>query len=296
MHKSVHKERKVTMNKKIVRLCLISCVMTLLLSFAAVSVGAQELKNKELFECDTFFDAKEYKAVLEAIHGSVSVEMGRINKSYADAGTAYKVYYSEYAFPPALVEGISMKELFSSSYGWHTNTTDGKTIYTNRKDNQWVHGGYSEPFDPEVTSVIQFDAVDAALTELIEEKGATDIELQCLDSYEYCGNYLFIFTSVGEYVIPFSDRPDFTGLESGELYTAKELGKILESNMPYTPSVSQEEPIYGGALRGNLKPYERAEEKEIESYLPYLVGGIVLLAVAITGFAVYRKSEKSSAV
>lgn len=101
---------------------------------------------------------------------------------------------------------------------------------------------------------VDLDAAKKAAALLESEYGAKDISVQCLYSRDYFGKYLIIYSSVGEYIVPFCYRPDFTGLENGKLYPAAGLGKILVENLPSDPTNWFPEEIVNDGAKAPAQP------------------------------------------
>ena len=75
-----------------------------------------------------------------------------------------------------------------------------------------------------------------------------------------------------EYLIPYTSRPDFTDLENGKIYTAREALKIYAKDYPvqivHLMPWEKDPKLNGGAYR------------IVYNYTPFYIGGAVLLLIA----------------
>lgn len=241
-------------------------------------------------ESKTFYDAEELREVLNSASNSSSVNRGICTEEGLKNGYAYKIYvYSGGLFAEDLKNGKTLHEMMSSSrYGWCIDT-NGVTLWMDKCDGKWKATSCSEnPTDDPGT--VDFDAAEKAIAELENEYGAKDISVQCLYSRNYFGRYLIIYSSVGEFVVPFSYRPDFTGLENGRLYTAGELAEVLVENLPADPI------DWLGAADENVEPVALPKRASVPTEFVVCISVIaVSLAVGICA-VIYRKKRVAHGV
>ncbi len=111
-------------------------------------------------------------------------------------------------------------------YAWILITSQSNEVKVVFSDGQWEAAGYSYGITQltklgvlhhdELMSMLRDNGIDAAVA-----------ELYYFESPMYFVNAILIVSGGEEYVVPYSVRPDFTGLEDGKLYTRREFSLIL---------------------------------------------------------------------
>ena len=117
-------------------------------------------------------------------------------------------------------------------------------------------------------------------------------QISYIDSPMYTSTtFIYIRSGEQEFLIPYSPRPDFTGLENGKLYPMEDAADILEATSPQQVYSSDDEAIYGG---GGASPESPVSLADGNSTL-LIAGGIVLAALligAVTLLLAIRKRSK----
>ena len=186
------------------------------------------------FECrsfENFYSSEELFQIMKDL------------KSKSAPGTSdfsllseYKEYSFSHDFLDKLVRGSSISDLisgkehlwiFPSRYGTRTIALkDGKWNSISGGSYADVTLGSNEIHD----GIVRADQIDEAI-KTIKQADPSDItDLVCVNLIDYLGNYVCITTENTAYLIPFSKRPDFTGLENGKLYDLAEAYQTLREN------------------------------------------------------------------
>lgn len=268
-----------------ITVCLIVAAIMLSICYPLSFVSAASSQKDDIFGCEAFYDENELKEIIAAAESSSSVSRGIVSAEGIRSGNAYKIYYyGEGIFPEDLASGKSMQEMLSSAeHGWCIDT-DGKTLWIGRFRGEWKVSSCSEN-SAENPGTVDFDAAKKAAALLESEYGAKDISVQCLYSRDCFGKYLIIYSSVGEYIVPFCCRPDFTGLENGKLYPAAGLGKILVENLPSDPTNWFPEEIVNDGAKAPAQPGVGFGIDNPAVYLP----AVLIPVLAGIGAVIYRK-------
>ena len=88
--------------------------------------------------------------------------------------------------------------------------------------------------------IVRADRIDEAI-KAIKQADPSDItDLVCVYLVDYFGNYVCITTVNSAYLIPFSAKPDFTGLENGKLYKLSEAVRILNKNSGFEDEFTEQ--------------------------------------------------------
>lgn len=264
---------------------VITIAVALFSGIYSLCISAESQNHDDIFSNKQFYDKEELEDVMKSALESSPVSRGICSAEGLRNGHAYKVFlYSDGVFAEDLKTGKSMQEKLSSSeYAWVIDT-DNVTLWIDKIEGAWKVTACSENSadDP---GTVDFDAAEKAAVMLENEFGAEDISVQCLYSMSYFGRYLIFYSSAGEYVVPFSYRPDFTGLENGKLYPAAELGEILVRNLPFDPVNWFPE----GNVNDEIKaPVQPKVSFRIDNPAVYIPAAFIPLLAGI-GAVIYRK-------
>ncbi len=205
--------------KKIISLISAS-VMALIVSVCAYADGTAK------FDCKNysgFYDENEFAEITRDLRGDC----------IAEEAVAYKVYTSNVPwFFEKLSEGASVSELVEDEYHWLLPRNNSVAYVEKGEDNKWeAVGSATAPTDDDTikSNIVRFDEVNSAINSLGEPSEAKDI--RCVNLPEYHSYFVLVTLSDAIYVVPYSTRPDFTGLENGALYSSDEAMTILKQNM-----------------------------------------------------------------
>ena len=202
--------------KKIKTPVLLLAIIGLFSSFSAMASG--ELKYEKVSS------AEELKEIINTVKNDLFFPELKEETGYLFED-AYKRYnMEEHSFAYSYLKGVPFDKLVSDFYVWVVPTETGKQIIISNTEEKWQIIGYSHSEKNEENSdLINKDSVIKSI-ELISEKIE---DVQFIYTGAYFSSFAFIKTDKEEYLIPFSVRPDFTKLENGKLYTAKEASAIL---------------------------------------------------------------------
>lgn len=272
--------------KKIVS-TLLAVAMALNFSVCAFADGAE-------FDCASYsslYDADEFAEVTNDLRGDhIAEEAVAFNAYNGSEGSAYKVYTSNASwFFEKLSEGVSVSELVDDEYHWLLPRNNSVAYVRKGEDNKWeAVGSATAPTDDDTikSNIVRFDEVNAAINSLEEQSEAKDI--RCVNLPEYHSYFVFVTLSDAIYVVPYSTRPDFTGLENGALYTSDEAMAILKQNMGevYTEGDPNADPMAipaGGVGYKTLDTADKITASEISRKEAPLLPLVLICAAAIAG-------------
>ena len=217
-------------------------ISAFLFAVMAVSVSVWAYADEAEYDCknySNFFDEKEYAEVIRDLMGDHIAEEAAILEA-DDAvddvkATAYKVHtsYATRLFEK-LSEGKSVSELVDDEYYWLIPGNNSFAYVEKREEDRWeTTGSAFAPADAD-------DTVNTAIESLDLTDQSEIVDIRCVYMPEYHSYFVFVTLSDKTYVIPYSTRPDFSGLENGALYSSAEAETILKQN--YGDVYAEEDP------------------------------------------------------
>lgn len=225
------------------RLAMVLTVLVLLLSFSPAALADSQndytLRDEEEFA--------EIESVLP--NDPLLNDTGYLNSGDSSVsaygvsdGMSIRASYKRYiiegkGFYNAINGGGQVMELIPEEYEWEIVMEDGTVIQMVKEGGSWIALSYAQPPDDSVEgaelvqdATIDMERVDDKIAEISggAESIAT-VDAVCLFVPDFASTKFVVFAFEGEeYFVPYSRRPDFTGLTNGEVYTADELTDILE--------------------------------------------------------------------
>ncbi len=217
--------------------------------------------------------------------------------------------YKSYLFNDNIILGYKETKDFGSmiedDYYWIVPLSDEGIYISFRNENgkwQWSGSGNSlkYPVDdvdgPKEAVDFSTKGIVNRLKDEFKKKDIDDIRFVS-DSIFFC-DFIYISVENVEYVIPYSHRPDFTGLENGKLYKVQEALDILEANLGTGPSG------YGGPYPGTVgggfgKETDSAANTEVAEQASFtwlyfaIPGAIILIGLAVTAAVIIKKRHKA---
>ena len=164
---------------------------------------------------------------------------------------------------------------------------------TNRKvrltDGAWqVIGGRTasiKPSQEDIDMSTCFELLNQ--TAAVSEAAPNELTIYAVEVADLATSFLICVTAEEAFAIPFSDASHLTHLESGKLYTLKEVGQILQMNS------TSPDPVENGQSNGGsaMTPVEN----EAPSLLPYLGGAVLVVISLIICFTCKRKNKNNVA-
>lgn len=297
------------------KICIIAVCLVLISTLAIGSYA------KDMQDYPAVFDDGEFAEIRAALGESPLSGQDKVNgidasdnnsvsiNSTGDASNtlsdSYKLFETNGGrFAAEILDGKSVSELISTEYSWIV-LGDGDTAIKVIDDNdEWRVSGQSTPTEVTLASSnINSDAVNSILEGVTEN--ITD--LRCISSAAYYCNFVYINTESNEYLIPFSSRPDFTGLENGSLYTAYDAAVILNQNMPATEISDASDANVGGAGSGvsvaskgsdNIKnatnsTVNEPEKSDLGTVISITSVVVLLVVMIFVGIRLLRKSQST---
>ena len=218
---------------------------------------------------------------------------------------AYKKYQTTSNAVKYYKDNNNFSSCISDDYYWIVPLSDEGIYISFRNENgkwQWSGSGNSlkYPVDdvngPKEAVDFSTKGIVKRLNDEFKKKDIDDIRF-VKNSTFFC-DFIYISVENVEYVIPYSHRPDFTGLKNGKLYKVQEALDILEANLGTGPSG------YGGPYPGTVgggfgKETDSAANTEVAeqasfTWLYFAVpGAIVLIGLAVTAAVIIKKRHKA---
>lgn len=229
-------------------------IFAAMISAAAVSMTAfaeSALEDCRAFE--SFFDSDELAVVIEQT--SDDFYMKEIGYTAANVYSSKNIgEYKEYRalgadFLERLANGTSVKELISDECTWIIPSGKYTAEVSLNNEGEWHTdriGWFSEELIESgaiLDDCVRFDQVDLAIKRI----GSNIEDVICVNMPTKYSKFVCLVSDT-TYVIPFSPRPDFTGLENGKLYTASEANKIWSDNIGSNISAHNAEIINGRSI------------------------------------------------
>ena len=217
---------------------------------------------------------------------------------------AYKKYQTTSNAVKYYKDNNNFSSCISDDYYWIVPLSDEGIYISFRNENgkwQWSGSGNSLKYPVDDVNGPK-EAVDFStkgiVNRLTDEFKKKDIDQLCFVSdSSYYIDFIYVSVEGVEYLIPYSHRPDFTGLKNGQLYTAGEALQTLETNMG--GPVNGSAPTYPGSGGGLGKETDSAATTEISeqggfAWIYYAAAGaIVLIGLAALAVAIIKKRHRA---
>lgn len=226
---------------------------------------------------DSLYGEKNIEAELSEVKDSLAKgEEGiQIENEKLRFDDSYKLFtFTEYDIVNHYRSVKSIEKMLSDDFSWQIPTTDGRlTTVIKSEAGNWKIIGYAE-----------FTEESAHATDRIIDKKALKDTIQKYDnvtnimylvSYDYYTTFVYLMSDGEEYLIPYCDRPDFTGLVNGTVYKPAEVMDTLEKNMG-VPVPDKDEYGNGGGLSISPSP-----KHDYTLQIVLLSCGIVVLTVLV---------------
>lgn len=226
-----------------VNMISILCFVVAILLVSPVYAAEQTITKDILAgEYTDYFDTDEFNLVRNAVKNDTFIIDDSVNlpeeltrqNTMANSdivNEAYKVHeIEERDFIKEIKEGNSVKDLILDEYLWYYIADGGAKIDVRLRDNSWEVIGYGVPTEATTDSdIITVDALERAKAQLVSVYGVGGIEDMVCFGYSSCRTDFVLFTTdKGDFLVPFSCRPDFTNLNNGQVYTPLEVAEKLE--------------------------------------------------------------------
>ena len=217
---------------------------------------------------------------------------------------AYKKYQTTSNAVKYYKDNNNFSSCISDDYYWIVPLSDEGIYISFRNENgkwQWSGSGNSLKYPVDDVNGPK-EAVDFStkgiVNRLKDEFKKKDIDQLCFVSdSSYYIDFIYISVEGVEYLIPYSHRPDFTGLKNGQLYTAGEALQTLEANMG--GPVNGSAPPYPGSGGGLGKETDSAATTEVAEQASFAwiyyaaAGAIVLIGLAALAVVIIKKRHRA---
>lgn len=280
---------------------ILTFILALILSVSSLSLSATASTDSY----DDVYDSEEYEFVknnidydelqkmqeflMESDDPSSSVNRNDVAQDSEEISLLpYKIFYmTPEDFNSFEGTETEIENLTTTAYNWIVPTNTGYKITLSQIDEQWEVVDYSTVTEnSDIIEINKFVPSDAEKTNVMD-----DIEhknVVCFHITFYHTSFLCYTDNGVVYLVPYSSRPDITGLVNGESYEINEAKKILCSAFSESGDVNQSDSdaIYGGGIEANSNLKNN-----------YLIFTIIVLSVVIFGFFAFlffanRKKNK----
>lgn len=211
------------------------------------------------------------------------------DKSVSASPILYDQNYCQFYFTePEIISEYqkkgSLSDIISTDYKLCIPLNTGGEICMDKTDETWKVVGMSEPISEDShTSAFSIGAVSRHLQQSYKNKSLTGTsavisDLKVVRSHMYYITFVYYTNNGKEYVIPYSDRPDFTGLEDGKTYLASDAMRILGENF----AVGQNADVgadagVGGAANSDVNTQQTLHWLIVLAFSVLILGGAVAL-------------------
>ncbi|MBD5129623.1 MAG: hypothetical protein HDT43_06835 [Ruminococcaceae bacterium] len=218
---------------------VIAAVLSAVLSMSlTVHCFADDLAETDCRGFTEVFDSGEYDEVMKDIRGDYFTDAAGITSSSSTRDSsgveAYKLYrVASATFLNELYEGTDIFELVSTDYSWMLPTRYAVTKVIQNDEGKWEAIGYEEITPEKTSETILYDKANSAINDLLTDSTEEIKSVICIDATMlYFTNFVCVTLSSGSvYLIPFGQRPDFTGLTDGKMYSIDEVYNILSGTV-----------------------------------------------------------------
>ncbi len=233
-------------------------------------------KHKNLYDetCETYFENIKKDESLKKYGIIVDENDPEYNLKYI-----YKRSYLVGNIAETYKSGTSIAEMLRAEHNyWVFSTSNGNVII---RITEHVSESISfAPKNPEINYKVDFSIVESALETLGSNFEDENLIVRCITflPYYHLGEVVYINLSGKEYFIHFSNNSKLSGFENGKLY---KIDKLIERIDEIEKRVAKEEAIENGTY------------KDINYYLPYIIGcGCVLIIASTTVILLVIRNKK----
>lgn len=185
-----------------------------------------------------------------------------------------------------------LASFISENYQLCVLMPNGEEIILDKSKGEWKFIGASVPVSAE-SSIDGFSmaAVSDTLLKTYKSKLPTNAaavvsDLKIVRSHMYNITFAYFTDGGQEYVIPYSDRPDFTGLEDGKVYPASEAIDVLERNYGVPQGAVTDVGYAGGAGGGGTAD---SPQDDLPWQIVPIAGVTLLLLGGISFFFILKR-------
>ena len=271
-------------------------VSIILLTFGAFYVSAISSQSEMIYKSSpAIYNESEFAEVEKAISNDSILKKNNVatslqkSKSAEQVEQPYKLYtINDPMFLSKLSDSKAVNKILQNDYEWIVPTDENTTIRVDKIDNQWEVIGYSEAVETN-TDRIDFKKVEAKTSVSSNIKNAELKKSVCFEIPNYHTEFVYLSDSKNNYLIPFSSRPDLTGLNNGQLYTVEKAQKILESHFG-TENVKPDE---NGGGAGVISQEQNTKNDNRSTYIIIAISLIVIVSLGFLIFRVFKKKKIS---
>lgn len=260
----------------------------------------------DIFSYTDFYDETEFPEIMELISMrsgilDLSDILGPNGNDFDKISYAYKLHYlkdSDIRFLTDLNKNLNAG--ITADYRWILATDDNAKIEVGKENGSWEVLLLNEaPSEKATSTLIQMDALQKAISSLTV-KNITAFRVELMRDTVFVN----IQAVEGDFLMPFSKRPDFTKMKNGTLYTREEISSIVyqeyydvlqafENNENGSASISASEQIfYNGAVRRIVQPKEK-KTIPLETIIAITGGCILLFGSIILTIVLVKKRERN---
>lgn len=187
-------------------------------------VEATTFDNTSVTENPNFaniYSDKEFEEVVGDVDRIEWLDLASANSGERSV-YPYKVHYiSSEDFSELLGQGNEVKEIADTDYKW-TVPVNSNEVTVAKTGGKWEIVGSGTISD--ISDIIDVKSFKHQYADRYE-----DMNMVCVNVVDYHTPFILYKLNGKEYVIPYSSRPDFTGLKNGKSYQLYEAQKILNT-------------------------------------------------------------------
>ena len=259
----------------------------------------------DMFAYNSFYDAEEWEEILDLVSkrsGIIGLSdiLGTSGDDLKKISYAYKLHFLQNGDIRPLVNPTEkLEESISQDYRWILVTDSNAQITVGKENGAWqvlMFGGV--PTGNDYSNRIRIDMLQNAISS-INVKAITAFTVPVMRN----AVFVYVQAAEGDYLVPFSVRPDFTSLKNGKLYTREQIAQIvsreysdvlktIDENTNGDAPRQPEQFLYGGTPRANDLSAQKTSLSPVGIIATSM--GCVFLFVIIFLVVVSVKNRKAS--
>lgn len=229
--------------KKSIRTTIL-IVVAIVLCLSSMSVLATEYNTG--YSSKSIIASAEFKEIFETITSDPLITNSGIGTT--DFVEAYKLYsMSATDFSAVSTGKTDIDKVLSEDYVWIVTTKSNNIIRVVLSEGKWKVAGYKSPAtENSATEIIRMEQVNKATADVVDKSSLTTETVKFFEVIEYRTSFAYFSTADNKYVVPFSARPDLTGLNNGETYSLSTADSVLSKNIQIEEKTDIDKEVYGG--------------------------------------------------
>ena len=206
-------------------------ILLLALLLVLFQASLSSYAETDVFAYKDFYDEAEFTEIVDLVSKrsgvfSLSSILGQDGNDLKKLSFAYKIHYLKNGdILPLADPDRNLMEGIEEEYRWVLITDSAALIEISKKSGSWEVSTFTEPAGVNAPSNrVRLDMLKEAISPLT----ANDIivfQAQLMRDTVF----VYVLANEGDFLIPFSVRPDFTEMKNGRLYTREEISRIVST-------------------------------------------------------------------